>query len=91
MADSAQRMVHALGLSGLCGLDFVIENSSGDAYLIEINPRATPVCHLALGAGHDLPAALLARLRDLPLQARPAPHQTGTEPADTPLVQETAA
>ena len=47
-----------MGLSGLCGFDFMVETSSGNAYLIEINPRSTQVGHLTLGAGRDLPAAL---------------------------------
>ena len=67
MSEAARRLVRALGLSGLCGLDFVIDAHSGDAYLIEVNPRATPIGHLALAAGQDLPAALHARLRGEPV------------------------
>lgn len=63
MADAASRLVGRLGLSGLWGLDFVLEASTGAAHLIEMNPRATPICHLALGAGRDLPAALVAHWR----------------------------
>lgn len=66
MAEAAKRLVRALGLSGLCGLDFVIESATGAAWLIEVNPRATPISHLPLGPGHDLPAALHARLRNQP-------------------------
>jgi len=66
MSEAARRLIRVLGLSGLCGLDFVIEESSGDAYLIEVNPRATPISHLALGTGQNLPAALYARLRGDP-------------------------
>lgn len=62
MADAARRLVRCLGVSGLWGLDFVIDQASGAAYLVEMNPRATPICHLPLGAGSDLPAALSARL-----------------------------
>ncbi|WP_281784578.1 ATP-grasp domain-containing protein [Sinimarinibacterium flocculans] len=73
MTDSALRLVETLGLSGLCGFDFVIERASGTAYLIEINPRATPVCHLPLGVDQDLPVALLNRLyeRQRPLRYEP--------------------
>lgn len=73
MSETARRLVRALGLSGFCGLDFVIEAATGAAYLIEINPRATPISHLALGAGHDLPAALHARLQGEPVGAARAP------------------
>jgi ATP-grasp domain len=62
MEEAVRRLVRRLGLSGLWGVDFVIEAATGAAYLIEVNPRATPITHLALGPGHDLPAALLAAL-----------------------------
>ena len=67
MSEAARRLVRALGLSGFCGLDFVIEAATGAAYLIEVNPRATPISYLALGAGQDLTAALQARLRGKPV------------------------
>ncbi|MGA7475394.1 MAG: hypothetical protein WBW60_21860, partial [Candidatus Sulfotelmatobacter sp.] len=51
-----------LGLSGLYGFDFMLEVDTGNAYIIEINPRATQVGHLSLGPGHDLPEALYAAL-----------------------------
>ena len=62
MAEAARRLVGALGLSGLCGLDFVIETGTNAAYLIELNPRATPICHLPFGAGRHLPLALYSQL-----------------------------
>lgn len=74
MKSAAEKMVARLGLSGLQGFDFMIEANTGHAYLIEINPRATQVGHLALGAGRDLPAALLAAVTGKPLQ--PAPKVT---------------
>lgn len=66
MAAGAGALIASLGMSGLCGLDFIIEEGSGDAYLIEMNPRATPICHLALGVGFNLPAALVAQLHGAP-------------------------
>jgi hypothetical protein len=72
MTAAAERLVRALGFSGFCGLDFVIEAVTGAAWLIEINPRATPICHLPLGSGHDLPAALHARLRGEPMSGASA-------------------
>lgn len=62
MDEAVKRLVQRLGLSGLWGVDFVIEAATGRAFLIEVNPRATPITHLALGPGHDLPAALLRAL-----------------------------
>ena len=60
MDEAARRIARRFGLSGLHGLDFV-RDDDGVPHLIEINPRATQICHLALGAGHDLPSALLSR------------------------------
>lgn len=70
MEDAARKIAKAFGLSGLHGLDFM-RDPSGDLYLIEINPRATQICHLALGDGHDLPAALLAALENSAVSPRP--------------------
>lgn len=60
MSVAVEKLVRRLGLSGLHGFDFMIEEQSGDPYLIEINPRATQIGHLALGAGRDIPSALHA-------------------------------
>lgn len=74
MSFAAESMVRRLGLSGLHGFDFMLEAHTGNAHLIEINPRATQVGHLTLGSGHDLPAALYAALSGESL--RPAPKVT---------------
>jgi biotin carboxylase len=62
MATAAERMARRLNLSGMHGFDFMLETQTGNAYLIEINPRSTQVGHLTLGAGRDIPAALFAAL-----------------------------
>lgn len=62
MDEAVRRLVQRLGLSGLWGVDFMLESATGAAHLIEMNPRATPISHLALGPGHDLPGALLGAL-----------------------------
>lgn len=62
MAAAAEIMARELKLSGLHGFDFMLETGTGNAHLIEINPRATQVGHLTLGPGRDLPAALYAVL-----------------------------
>jgi hypothetical protein len=62
MSFAAERMVRRLGLSGVIGFDFMLETQTGNAHLIEINPRATQVGHLTLGPGRDLPAALYAAM-----------------------------
>jgi glutathione synthase/RimK-type ligase-like ATP-grasp enzyme len=72
MSEAVNRLARRLGVSGLWGVDFVLEASTGAAYLIEMNPRATPVCHLPLGAGRNLPAALYTQLAGTPPLAPPA-------------------
>jgi biotin carboxylase len=62
MSAAAEKIARRLKLSGFHGLDFMIEATTGKSYLIEINPRATQVGHLALGEGRDLPAALYSAL-----------------------------
>jgi hypothetical protein len=64
METAARRLVRRLGMSGFCGVDFVLEEGTGKAWMIELNPRATQLGHLAIGPSGTLAAALLARLRD---------------------------
>jgi hypothetical protein len=47
MAEAAQRLCAHLRLSGLHGLDFMLERGSDRAWLIELNPRCTQSGHLA--------------------------------------------
>jgi ATP-grasp domain len=63
MTRAAQTLARRLGLSGFYGFDFMIEDATGRAQMIEMNPRSTQLCHLGLGAGRDPIAALLARLQ----------------------------
>ena len=60
ISAATDRLVRRLKLSGLHGFDFLLEKDNEKPYLIEMNPRATQVGHLALGPGRDLPAALTA-------------------------------
>jgi hypothetical protein len=74
MSAAVEKMVRRLNLSGLHGFDFMLESETGNAYLIEINPRTTQVGHLTLGSGRDLPAALCAAMSGNLVQ--PAPKVT---------------
>ena len=67
MSAAIEKIVGRLNLSGLYGFDFMIEEDTGNAFLIEMNPRATQTCHLPLGPGRDLPAALWSTLSEEPL------------------------
>jgi hypothetical protein len=72
MLEAATKVVRALRLSGMIGFDFMIEEATGAAYMIEMNPRNTPICPVRLGPGRDLPEALVARLAGRPVRERPA-------------------
>jgi hypothetical protein len=72
MMLAAKRIARRLGLSGFFGLDFMIENGSGATYMIEMNPRSTPLTHLQLGKGRDMPEALGAQLSGRPSHEPPA-------------------
>jgi len=71
MMVCAERIARRLKLSGFFGLDFMIEEGSGVTYLVEMNPRGTPLCHLQLGKGRDMVDALWAHLSRQPLREPP--------------------
>jgi hypothetical protein len=68
MVRAAELMVKSLGLSGLVGLDFMLEESTGAAYLLELNLRATQTAHLCMGPNHAPAYALGAKLQGLGTQ-----------------------
>jgi hypothetical protein len=57
-------------LSGFHGLDFVLDQKTGAAYLIEINPRCTQLGHLCLSVQGDLAGAISTKLRNEPIEAQ---------------------
>ena len=68
MSSAAEAIVRRLKLSGLIGFDFILEERTGAAHLIEMNPRATQICHLSLGTRRDLLGPLRAVLAGEPLR-----------------------
>ncbi len=64
MDEAAKKIAARFSLSGLHGLDFM-RDRDGVPHLIEINPRATQICHLPLEA--DLPACLMGVPERLPV------------------------
>lgn len=72
MTLAARRLAGELRLSGLFGLDFAID-SDGKAWLVELNARATPTCHLAAAPGASPVGALAARLGATPPPQPAAP------------------
>jgi predicted ATP-grasp superfamily ATP-dependent carboligase len=71
MAETARRIVAALGCSGFVSFDFMLDETTGRAALIEANPRPIGTTHLAALYGHDACAPLLARLADQPVPVQP--------------------
>lgn len=67
MSRAMATLVQQLGFNGFGSGDFIIDEA-GEAWLIEFNPRPTPICHLGAAAGHDLARALRCRLDGVPCQ-----------------------
>jgi hypothetical protein len=71
--DSAARLLaKKFMLSGFHGLDFILEDGTGAAYMIELNPRSTQLGHLNLPSQGDLAGLIAAKLRNEPVSP-PAP------------------
>jgi glutathione synthase/RimK-type ligase-like ATP-grasp enzyme len=64
MAIAAEHMVKCLDLSGFVGFDFVLD-SSNQAWMIEMNPRVTPICHFSLADGTNLAGSLYTHMTGL--------------------------
>jgi hypothetical protein len=60
--EAGKKLAKSLSLSGFFGLDFILENGSGQPYLLEMNPRATQLGHIPFerpnGNGANLAEAL---------------------------------
>ena len=63
---AAEQLSARLQLSGFHGLDFMIEDSTGNAYLIELNPRLTQLGHLQIAAQGDLVGILCGASHEVP-------------------------
>lgn len=69
MEAVAARLVRRLGMSGFCGIDFILEDGGSRAFMIELNPRATQLGHLPVGPNGSLVNVFLAHLRGEPAMA----------------------
>jgi ATP-grasp domain-containing protein len=81
MERAAQLLARQFMLSGFHGLDFVLDQKTDAAYLIEINPRCTQLGHLRLANQGDLAGALSAKLWNQPIPAVTDPQ--GCLPGET--------
>jgi predicted ATP-grasp superfamily ATP-dependent carboligase len=66
IAGVARMLARKFMLSGLHGIDFVLEEENGAAYLIEMNPRATQLGHLNVLPEGNLVNALATKLGNAP-------------------------
>lgn len=75
MECAAATMTAALGCSGFVSFDFMLDQKTGRAALIEMNPRSVSSTHLGAIFGHDICGAFAAKLSGAPPPA-PQPAQT---------------
>jgi glutathione synthase/RimK-type ligase-like ATP-grasp enzyme len=75
MTTAAERIVKRLTLSGFVGFDFVLD-SANCAWLIEMNPRVTPISHFSLIDGTDLTGSLYTQMTG----SRPLPRLEPVQP-----------
>jgi predicted ATP-grasp superfamily ATP-dependent carboligase len=59
----ARRLVRGFGMSGLFAIECIVDDATGEPYVIEINRRVIPNTHQGARVGVDLCAALHAALR----------------------------
>jgi hypothetical protein len=76
MTIVAEHMVKRLDLSGFVGFDFVLD-SGNQAWIIEMNPRVTPICHFSLADGTSLAGSLYTQMTGLRPLSRLAPINGG--------------
>ena len=70
IAPISATLATGLGLSGIYVPEFIVHETTGDAYLIEVNRRMTQGTHRSAVFGLDLGAALYAAVNDLPQTTR---------------------
>jgi len=64
MTIAAEHMVKRLELSGFVGFDFVLD-SFNQAWMMEMNPRVTSICHFRLADGTNLAGPLCTQMMGL--------------------------
>ncbi|MGE5090281.1 MAG: ATP-grasp domain-containing protein [Candidatus Levyibacteriota bacterium] len=73
----AQTLCRALGIGGFFNVQFVVDQGSGAAHLLEINRRIVTHLHLGERIGRDLGAALFGALQGRPAAALRADQRVG--------------
>ena len=84
MREAAVAIARELKLTGFFGLDFILQDDGDVAWVLELNPRPTPISHFALGPGRDLVAALISKVEGRPQADRPIRFHLGANVAMFP-------
>ncbi len=62
MDEAARKIASRFCLSGIHGLDYVLDSATGAEILIEMNPRLTQIAHFNMGTGSDPAYGLVAAM-----------------------------
>jgi hypothetical protein len=62
--NAARSLARKFKLNGFHGLDFILEEGTGAAWMLEMNPRSTQLGHLNLSSHGDLAGVIAAKLRN---------------------------
>ncbi len=74
MEERLQPLGGLLGMTGLCGVDWIHAPGEAEPLFLEFNGRPTPWIHLHREFGTDFPAAIRAFLASTPVVVRPPAH-----------------
>jgi hypothetical protein len=77
---ASRKLARRFMLSGFHGIDFVIEETSGSAYMIEMNPRATQLGHLKVDVQGNLAQVLASKLTGSAAPQSDDAHAIGGDP-----------
>jgi predicted ATP-grasp superfamily ATP-dependent carboligase len=69
--EAAARIIRRLGFHGFCGFDFVMQEGTGRAYLVDGNCRITPAVAMAFHGGCDMVEAWLRIVNGEPVETLP--------------------
>jgi hypothetical protein len=67
---AAVAIARRLGLTGVFGLDFILDEATGRTWLIELNARPTQISHMNYGPGRDLVEAIVCAVSGRPATER---------------------